>query len=374
MNNVRVAVCLVTYNQEKYIEQAINSVLLQQTTFPVDIVVGNDCSIDSTAEVLQRILENTRRVNGGVIVFNRLNNLGIVGNTIDLFRYIIEQDYTYVAMLDGDDWWCDENKLQMQVELMEKNKDVSFCYMRGTSDEKLAKNHRDRDTNHIRIKDMFDEIRHTGIANGTVVHRVSMLRKVPFDKIFGQNLLSLDYPTNVYMARQGKVAFIDHISLFWRRTGNTTSSAASKEKAYRYIDHEVRQGLFLSSEFPNTSYAFSKLNVPIGSNISPVGPKLKATNLGFVLSHSSTAFFAIFTALSTISSTLYLVFSNLISFAPNVLVVITSDPASKYNLCILRSLSGFSNPNTSVFSPLFRPFCCSIVPIAPSNSSILLFM
>lgn len=256
MKNVRVAVCLVTYNQEKYIEQAINSVLSQQTTFPVDIVVGNDCSIDSTAEVLQRILENTRRVNGGVIVFNRLNNLGIVGNTIDLFRYIIEQDYTYVAMLDGDDWWCDENKLQMQVELMEKNKDVSFCYMRGTSDEKLAKNH--RDTNHIRIKDMFDEIRHTGIANGTVVHRVSMLRKVPFDKIFGQNLLSLDYPTNVYMARQGKVAFIDHISLFWRRTGNTTSSAASKEKAYRYIDHEVRQGLFLSSEFPNTSYAFSK--------------------------------------------------------------------------------------------------------------------
>lgn len=256
MKNVRVAVCLVTYNQEKYIEQAINSVLSQQTTFPVDIVVGNDCSIDSTAEVLQRILENTRRVNGGVIVFNRLNNLGIVGNTIDLFRYIIEQDYTYVAMLDGDDWWCDENKLQMQVELMEKNKDVSFCYMRGTSDEKLAKNH--RDTNHIRIKDMFDEIRHTGIANGTVVHRVSMLRKVPFDKIFGQNLLSLDYPTNVYMARQGKVAFIDHISLFWRRTGNTTSSASSKEKAYRYIDHEVRQGLFLSSEFPNTSYAFSK--------------------------------------------------------------------------------------------------------------------
>ena len=64
MNNVRVAVCLVTYNQEKYIEQAINSVLEQKTTFPVDIIVGNDCSIDSTAEVLQRILENTRRVMG----------------------------------------------------------------------------------------------------------------------------------------------------------------------------------------------------------------------------------------------------------------------------------------------------------------------
>lgn len=255
MKDVRVAVCLVTYNQEKYIEQAINSVLEQKTTFPVDIIVGNDCSSDGTANVLQCIQTNCLAWGGGKI-FNRRKNLGIVGNTIDLFRYIIAQDYTYVAMLDGDDWWCNENKLQMQVELLEENKDVSFCYMRGTSDEKLAKNY--KSTNHVVIKDMFDEIRHTGIANGTVVHRISMLRNVPFEKIMEQNLLSMDYPTNVYMARQGKVGFIDNISLFWRRDGNTTSSPANKEKAYRYIDHEVRQGLFLASEFPNTSYAFSK--------------------------------------------------------------------------------------------------------------------
>lgn len=258
MNNIRVAVCLVTYNQEKYIKQAIDSVLKQKTTFPVDIIAGNDASTDGTMDVIQSVVNQCVSPIGGgkIIVFNREKNMGIVGNTINIFRYIFAHDYTYVAMLDGDDWWCDENKLQMQVELMEKNTDVSFCYMRGTSDEKLAKKY--KYTNSVCIKDMFNEIRCTGIANGTIVHRVSMLQNLPFDKILGQNLLSLDYPTNVYMARQGKVAFIDHISLFWRRTGNTTSSAASKEKAYRYIDHEVRQGLFLSSEFPNTSYAFSR--------------------------------------------------------------------------------------------------------------------
>ena len=257
-NSLNVAVCLVTYNQEKYIKQAIDSVLKQKTTFPVDIIVGNDASVDGTADMVQSVVNQCVSPIGGgkIIVFNREKNMGIVGNTIDIFRYIFAHDYTYVAMLDGDDWWCDENKLQMQVDLMEKNADVSFCYMNGTSDKNLALNQ--KTTNRTCIKDMFNEIRSTGIANGTILHRVSMLRQIPLDKIEKQNLLSMDYPTNVYMARQGKVAFIDSISLYWRRTGNTTSSAASKEKAYRYIDHEVRQGLFLASEFPNTSYDFSK--------------------------------------------------------------------------------------------------------------------
>ena len=65
MNNVRVAVCLVTYNQEKYIEQAINSIWLQKTTFPVDVVVGNDCSTDDTANVLWRIAKSPIARGGG---------------------------------------------------------------------------------------------------------------------------------------------------------------------------------------------------------------------------------------------------------------------------------------------------------------------
>ena len=56
MNNIRVAVCLVTYNQEKYIKQAIDSVLKQKTTFPVDIIVGNDASTDGTMDVIQSVV------------------------------------------------------------------------------------------------------------------------------------------------------------------------------------------------------------------------------------------------------------------------------------------------------------------------------
>ena len=55
--------------------------------------------------------------------------------------------------------------------------------------------------------------------------------------------------------------------------------------------------------------------------------------------------------------TVYPNLSNLSSLAPNVLVVITFEPDSKYNLCISISLSGFLNPNTSGFSPICNPFC-----------------
>ncbi len=87
----------------------------------------------------------------------------------------------------------------------------------------------------------------------------------------------------------------------------------------------------------------------MGSNISPIRPISKAINLGLVLSDSSTDCFETFIASSITSSTLYPNLFNLISFAPNVFVVITFAPDSRYSLCIFKSLSGFLNPNTSVF-------------------------
>ena len=251
-SDIRVAVCVVTYNQERYIRECIESALTQKTDFHVDVIVGNDCSTDNTADVLH----DMQRKHENVIVLDREKNLGLVGNTIALFEYIIDCGYKYVAMLDGDDYWCDDSKLQRQVDLMETYPAMSFCYMRATGSERIARHHR-QDTYAIRVEEMFDKIRSTGIGNGTVMHRVAYLENVPFDRISQQHLLSCDYPTNVYMAKQGVVGFIDAVTLYWRRTGNTVSSSARKEKAYRYIDHEVRQGLFLAQEFPNTAYDFS---------------------------------------------------------------------------------------------------------------------
>lgn len=249
----RVAVLVVTYNQERYIRECIESALHQETIYPMDIIVGNDCSTDGTAAELQRLeLEYPNRL----IVFNRRKNMGLVDNTIDLFHYILSHDYTYTAMLDGDDYWCDNEKIQRQVDLMEEYTDVSICCMNLVSNEKLIPLQQN-DNPLIWIKEYFSELRWKSLCAGTILHRNVFLRNVPFDRIAVQGLLSIDHPTNIFMAQQGKVAHIDRVALFWRRHEGTISTPTSKDKYLRYIDHEVRQGLFLAKEFPNTVYDFS---------------------------------------------------------------------------------------------------------------------
>jgi hypothetical protein len=195
---------------------------------------------------------------GKIIVINREENIGIVGNTIDIFRYIFAHDYTYVAMLDGDDWWCDENKLQMQVELMEKNPTYSFCYTRGGIYNEKKKTIIHSSPMQKPSGDIFSTMIHDyQIMNGTVMHRVRCLKNIDWDELLAQRLLYLDYPTNVMMAAQGPVGYIDKETYIWRRGIASITAPDSWQKAYAHIKTEVNQGLFLKRKYPKTSYDIS---------------------------------------------------------------------------------------------------------------------
>ena len=104
------SVCMTTYNHERYIAQAIESVLGQRTTFAVEVVVGEDCSTDSTLRICR---EYESRYPDRVRVITSESNVGMHEN----YRRTIEACRgRYIAMLDGDAWLSDENKLEMQVD------------------------------------------------------------------------------------------------------------------------------------------------------------------------------------------------------------------------------------------------------------------
>ena len=108
------SVCMTTYNHERYIAQAIESVLCQQTTFAVEVVIGEDCSTDGTLQICSEY-ENCYPDRVRIIASE--HNVGMHEN----YRRTIEACRgKYIAMLDGDDWFSDTQKLQMQVELLEK--------------------------------------------------------------------------------------------------------------------------------------------------------------------------------------------------------------------------------------------------------------
>jgi glycosyltransferase involved in cell wall biosynthesis len=113
------SVICVTYNHEKYIADAVDGFLMQKTTFPIEIIVGEDCSTDGTLEILKRY--DDERLN----IIARPKNIGGRNNMLDL---ISRSTGKYTTWCEGDDYWVDPLKLQKQVDFLEANPDYSICF------------------------------------------------------------------------------------------------------------------------------------------------------------------------------------------------------------------------------------------------------
>lgn len=125
MFDVTLSVIMTTYNHERYIAEAIESVLRQQTSFGVEIVVGEDCSTDRTMAVVR---DYERMYPDCIRVITAEENVGWRKN---YRRTIAAARGKYIALLDGDDYFTHRKKLQLQVELLEQNPDVGMCYTRS---------------------------------------------------------------------------------------------------------------------------------------------------------------------------------------------------------------------------------------------------
>lgn len=125
MHEVVLSVVMTTYNHERYIATAIESVLRQQTSFGVEIVIGEDCSTDRTLNIA---LDYQAMYPEAIRIVRSEQNVGWREN---YRRTIAAARGKYIAMLDGDDYFTHRKKLQMQVDLLEANPDVGMCYGRS---------------------------------------------------------------------------------------------------------------------------------------------------------------------------------------------------------------------------------------------------
>ncbi len=116
-----VSVCTTSYNAASYIRQCVESVLAQKTSFKIEYVIGDDMSTDGTAEIIGEYADR----HPDIIRFrHNTKNLGMISNNLLTIK---ECRGEYIAFLDGDDYWIDPNKLEMQVDFMKKNPDCAFC-------------------------------------------------------------------------------------------------------------------------------------------------------------------------------------------------------------------------------------------------------
>lgn len=119
-----VSVRCITYNHEPYIAQALDSFLMQETTFPFEIIVHDDASTDKTADIIREYEAKFPQIIKPI--YETENQYSKKDGT--LLRIMTSAcKGKYIAFCDGDDFWCDRHKLQKQYEIMETHPECSLC-------------------------------------------------------------------------------------------------------------------------------------------------------------------------------------------------------------------------------------------------------
>lgn len=119
-----VSVFMLTYNQEQFIAQAIEGVLMQETNFPFQLVIGEDGSTDQTLAICKVYQEKYPTI---ITIIHHKQNIGLMQNFVATSSHLTG---TYVAICDGDDYWIDPLKLQKQVNVLEQNTTYAVTYAR----------------------------------------------------------------------------------------------------------------------------------------------------------------------------------------------------------------------------------------------------
>ena len=239
MENPKVSVWVITYNHDKFIERAIDSVLMQEIDFTYEIVIGDDCSRDNTRNILKeyriKFPENIR-------LLLRERNIGLGSNFMQTYLACKGQ---YVAMLEGDDYWIDKHKLQKQVHEMDRHPECTICghlvEARNEKGEYLYTYGPSAIVHGLKnIYEMEDIIKSNFIHTSGLMVRNHVVEQFP---VWFRECLTADFVFQILHAMHGKIFFLpETMSVF---NNNTASAWATKSilykapnaiKTYRLVD------------------------------------------------------------------------------------------------------------------------------------------
>ncbi|WP_299367891.1 glycosyltransferase [Winogradskyella sp.] len=206
--NIMVSVCMITYNHEKYIAKAIQSVLDQECSFNIQLVISNDKSTDSTDRIIKESIENLPS-NIEVNYMNNATNIGMVKNFTGALNRC---EGKYIALLDGDDFWVDTTKLQTQVNVLEQNKKCSFSFHKAFRIKNYEIDESDTYPNFENNETIIDEGTFFSVAT---VPTASIVYRSEY-KLPALNHSHCDFMLFCMLLSKGKGAFIDKVMSAYR--------------------------------------------------------------------------------------------------------------------------------------------------------------
>ncbi len=214
---MKLSVVMVTYNHERFIAQALSSVLAQRTTFDFEVIVAEDCSTDGTRAI---VMDFARRYPHKILPLLRERNLGMVRNFREALAACRGQ---YVALLEGDDYWIREDKIQSQIDFLDAHPDHAVCCARAQFVDETGggqpRIYPAIPSGSYTFADLFDA---NFVVTCTAVYRWGSVGPLP-DWFLTFKLV--DWPLHILVAQTGKIHLMDEVMGVYRiHSGGVWSS------------------------------------------------------------------------------------------------------------------------------------------------------
>jgi len=208
--NMKLSVMMITYNHERFIGQAIESVVSQRTNFPIELVIGEDVSKDGTRAIVERYARAYPEIIRPIL---REKNVGMNHN---FFGTYFECRGEYVASLAGDDYWTDPCKLQKQVDALDANPDWAICYhkVRCFYEDGSQEPHIFPEKTPKRVSTLDDLLEDNFISDCSCVFRNGLIKSLP-EWVYGAPVG--DYILHIFNAQHGQIGFIDEVMAAYRK-------------------------------------------------------------------------------------------------------------------------------------------------------------
>jgi glycosyltransferase involved in cell wall biosynthesis len=216
---------MVTYNHEKFIAQAIESVLMQETDFPFELIIGEDCSTDGTAEIVR---EYSRRHPGIIRAHIREGNVGARENSRQIR---LTAKGKYWALLEGDDYWTNPRKLQLLADVLDAHPETAICGHRtlihhedGSKPDEL----------HHKMPSGFYDLE--ALLPMCFLHTSSVMfrRVVEGPPAWSRHMIMGDMPLFVELAKHGNICYLDECMALYRVHGGGIWSGLDDIKRARH--------------------------------------------------------------------------------------------------------------------------------------------
>lgn len=244
---MKVSVLIITYNHEKFIAQALDSALMQKTSFDYEIVIGEDCSSDQTRKIVRQYHQ---KYPDKIRVLLPAQNLGMLKNFVNTFRACKGQ---YIALLEGDDYWTAPDKLQKQADFLDSHLECSTCFhnvnvIYSSSSQKSHPFHRNQLKKYFTLRDIVSK---HFIPTCSTMFRSGLFKDFPE---WYYALSMGDWPLHVLNAEHGTAGYINelmgtyrvHEGGQWSLTGritilkNTIHAATTIDQ---YLEHKFHTNL-----------------------------------------------------------------------------------------------------------------------------------